>query len=168
VATGTLFNYFPTKEDLINSLYFEVKGNLSKSIREGFECENSFQDKIKKMWSNLIKWGVRNPQEFLFTEQFCSSPYISKLTRDEVMKEYAFFNDIVREGIYEGLLRESPQELIMSMLFDSGKTVVRLILNSLESLDGDELNDLIENSFWLIWGGLANKCNYNLSSDEEE
>jgi len=26
VATGTLFNYFPTKGDLINSLYFEVKG----------------------------------------------------------------------------------------------------------------------------------------------
>jgi AcrR family transcriptional regulator len=29
VATGTLFNYFPTKEDLINGLYFEVKGELS-------------------------------------------------------------------------------------------------------------------------------------------
>ncbi len=32
VATGTLFNYFPTKEDLINSLYFEVKGNLGHSM----------------------------------------------------------------------------------------------------------------------------------------
>ena len=32
VATGTLFNYFPTKEDLINSLYIEVKGQLSQSM----------------------------------------------------------------------------------------------------------------------------------------
>ena len=34
VATGTLFNYFPTKEDLINSLYFEVKGAIKSKYGE--------------------------------------------------------------------------------------------------------------------------------------
>lgn len=152
VATGTLFNYFSTKEDLINDLYYEVKGNLSQSLREGLGDESSFQAKIKRMWSNLIDWGVSNPQEFLFTEHFCSSPYISKLTRDEVLKEYTFFRDVVREGMEEGQMKEFPQDLIMSILFDSGKTVVRLILNSPGTQDKEQL---IENSFQLIWGGLA-------------
>jgi AcrR family transcriptional regulator len=37
VATGALFNYFPTKEDLLNSLCFEVKRMLSHSIGKGIE-----------------------------------------------------------------------------------------------------------------------------------
>jgi AcrR family transcriptional regulator len=40
VATGTLFNYFPTKEDLINSLYFEVKGQLSQSMGKEIEAHS--------------------------------------------------------------------------------------------------------------------------------
>jgi AcrR family transcriptional regulator len=34
VATGAFFNYFPTKEDLLNSLYFDVKGRLSRSMEK--------------------------------------------------------------------------------------------------------------------------------------
>src|SRR5665647_985588 len=81
VATGTLFNYFPTKEDLINSLYTEVKGQLSQNMGKEIEAQSTFQDKLRKMWSNLIKWGVDNQEEFLFVGQFCSSPYITKYTR---------------------------------------------------------------------------------------
>lgn len=101
VATGTLFNYFPTKEDLINSLYFEVKGNLGHSMGGvGLEAETTFQDKLKRIWSNLVNWGgVNNQEEFLFVGQFCSSPYITKFTRDEVMKEYVFLHNFVDEGI---------------------------------------------------------------------
>ena len=90
VATGTLFNYFPTKEDLINSLYFEVKGELSQAMGKEIEAESTFQDKLRKIWSNLIKWGVDNQDEFLFVGQFCSSPYITKFTREEVMKDMSF------------------------------------------------------------------------------
>ncbi|AAM03807.1 TetR/AcrR family transcriptional regulator [Methanosarcina acetivorans] len=57
VATGTLFNYFPTKEYLINSLYFEVKGELSRCMGKGIKAESTFQDKLRKLWSNLINWG---------------------------------------------------------------------------------------------------------------
>jgi AcrR family transcriptional regulator len=38
VATGTLFNYFPTKEDLINSLGFKVKGQVSQSMGKETEA----------------------------------------------------------------------------------------------------------------------------------
>jgi len=61
--------------------------------------ENTFQDKLRKIWSNLIKWGVDNQEEFLFVGQFCSSTYITKVMREEVMKEYVFLHDLVNEGI---------------------------------------------------------------------
>jgi AcrR family transcriptional regulator len=152
VATGTLFNYFPTKEDLINSLYFEVKGRLSRSMGKQIEVESTFQGKMKKLWSNLIEWGVENQEDFLFVGQFCSSPYITKFTREEVMKEYIFLHDFVKEGINTGEIRDFPEELIISMFYQGSRTVVALILNSDSAPDK---NELIENGFQIIWEGLA-------------
>ncbi|KKG13088.1 TetR/AcrR family transcriptional regulator [Methanosarcina sp. 2.H.A.1B.4] len=154
VATGTLFNYFPTKEDLINSLYFEVKGRLSRSIKAGIDEEVSIRDKLRRLWSNFIMWGVNNPEEYLFVEQFCSSPYITKITREEVMKEYIFLSELVQEGITSGVLKDYTPELTMKVFFHGTKAVVSLILDSNVSLDTEEL---IENGFRIIWNGLTDE-----------
>jgi AcrR family transcriptional regulator len=152
VATGTLFNYFPTKEDLINSLYFEVKGDLSHTMGKDLEVESTFQDKLKKIWSNLVTWGVDNQEEFLFVGQFCTSPYITKFTRDEVMKEYIFLHDLVKEGITNGEIRDFSAELTIAMFYQASRTAVNFILDSDPSLDE---NKIIEDGFQIIWRGLA-------------
>jgi AcrR family transcriptional regulator len=152
VATGTLFNYFPTKEDLINSLYFEVKGQLGQNMVKQVETQSTFQDKFRKIWSNLIKWGVDNQDEFLFVGQFCYSPYITKFTREEVMKEYVFLHDLVNEGINMGVIRDFPSELTIAMFYHASRTVVNLILD----LDSSQnKNKFIDNGFQIIWKGLA-------------
>jgi AcrR family transcriptional regulator len=152
VATGTLFNYFPTKEDLINNLYFEVKGDLSRAMGENIEAESTFQNKLRKIWSNLVKWGVDNQEEFLFVGQFCSSPYITKFTREEVMKEYVFLHDLVKEGIANGEIRDFSPELTISMFYQASRTVVNFILDSDSLLDE---NKIIDDGFQIIWRGLA-------------
>ncbi len=154
VATGTLFNYFPTKEDLINSLYFEVKGRLSRSMGTGIEIESTFQERLRRLWSNSINWGVDNQEEFLFVGQFCSSPYITKYTREEVMKEYIFLHNLVNEGIKTGEIKDFSPELTIAMFYQGSRTVVSLILDSNVALDKDRL---IEKGFQIIWNGLTNK-----------
>ncbi len=154
VATGTLFNYFPTKEDLINSLYSEVKGQLSHSMGKEVEAQSTFQDKLRKIWSNLIKWGVDNQEEFLFVGQFCSSPYITKFTREEVMKEYIFLHNLVNEGIITGEIRDFSAELTIAMFYQASRAVVNLILDSDPSQDE---NKILEDGFQIIWRGLAKK-----------
>ena len=152
VATGTLFNYFPTKEDLINSLYFEVKGDLSQAMGKDIEAEGTFQGKLRKIWSNLVKWGVDDQEEFLFVGQFCNSPYITKFTREEVMKEYVFLHNLVDEGIKAGEIKDFSAELIIAMYYQGSRAVVNLILDSDPSQDE---NKIIEDGFQIIWRGLA-------------
>jgi AcrR family transcriptional regulator len=152
VATGTLFKYFPTKEDLINSLYFEVKGRLSSSMEKEIETESTFQERVRRLWSNFINWGIDNQEKFLFVGQFCSSPYITKYTREEVMKEYIFLHNLVNEGIKTGEIKDFSPELTIAMFYQSGRAVVNLILNS--NLSKDK-NELIENGFQIIWRGLS-------------
>ncbi|WP_321417427.1 TetR/AcrR family transcriptional regulator [uncultured Methanomethylovorans sp.] len=153
VATGTLFNYFPTKEDLINSLYFEVKGELSRSMGKEIQAQSTFQDKLRKMWYNLIEWGLDNQNDFLFVGQFCSSPYITNYTREEVMKEYVFLHNLVKEGIANGDIRDYSEELTIAMFYQASRTVVNFILDS----EPHDKNKVIEDGFQIIWEGLAKK-----------
>lgn len=153
VATGTLFNYFPAKEDLINSLYFEVKGKLSRSMGKEIQAQSTFQDKLRKMWHNLIEWGLDNQDDFLFVGQFCSSPYITNYTREEVMKEYVFLHDLVKEGIANGDIRDYSEELTIAMFYQSSRTVVNFILDS----EPHDKNKVIEDGFKIVWEGLEKK-----------
>lgn len=151
VATGTLFNYFPTKEDLINALYFDVKGKLSRSMGKDLRTQSTFHDKFKKIWYNMTEWGLNNPEDFLFVGQFCSSPYITSYTREEVSKEYVFLNDLVKEGITNGDIKDYSVELVTSMFYQSSRTVVNLILES----EPPNKDAIIEEGFQVILKGLA-------------
>ncbi len=116
------------------------------------EAESTFQDELRKIWLNLIRWGVSYQEEFHFVGQFCSSPYITKFTRDEVMKEYVFLHKLVDEGMKEGEIRDFSADLIIAMFYQGSRAVVNLVLDSDSSLDE---NQVLEDGFQIIWRGIA-------------
>ncbi|CAF30347.1 TetR/AcrR family transcriptional regulator [Methanococcus maripaludis] len=152
VATGTLFHYFPTKEDLINNLYFEVKADLSRTMVKDLEPQVNFKDRLKKIWDNLVRWGLDNHKEFLFVGQFCNSPYISNFTREEVMKEYFTIHKLIEDGVTAGTVKKLPLELVIAMFYQNSRTVVQVI--SSYGLSKDK-NKIIDEGFEVIWAGLS-------------
>ena len=154
VSNGTLFRYFPTKEDLINNVYYEIKGNTGKYLSEGLDQETTIEDKARHMWRNIICWGVTNPDDFLFVEQFSNSPLITKLPEEELMKNYAGTYEVFLQMIKMGTLKNVDPEVAMVVIFSTATGVVRSIINSKGTLD---MEQTIEQSFVLIWKGITGK-----------
>jgi AcrR family transcriptional regulator len=154
VSNGTLFRYFPTKEELINSAYYEIKERTGKNISEGVADEKTLEAKARRMWRNIILWGVTNPDEFLFMEQFSSSPFITKLPEGEIMKNYAPVYEVLLEIIKTGNLKNGDPNVAMIMIFSTTRGVVRSIIDSKGALDTGQS---IEQSFRLVWNGIAGK-----------
>ncbi|WP_406655661.1 TetR/AcrR family transcriptional regulator [Methanolobus sp. ZRKC2] len=150
VSTGSLFNYFATKEELINNLYFEVKRRLSACVKTGLDPEASFEDQMRILWSNFINCGVNNPEEFLFVGQFCSSPYITKITREETTKEYEFIRTLIEEGFGKG--KDYSMELNIAIFYQSSRAVVELILSTDRR---ENMDEIIEDGFRMLWEGMA-------------
>jgi AcrR family transcriptional regulator len=152
VATGTLFRYFPTKEDLINSAYAIAKSHMAASLRVGIDEEPTFESQARRIWGNTIRWGLQNPEEFLFLEQFASSPYITKLTEKEAMNNFVFLGEVFEKGIRDGIIKDASWELLAEMIFESNKAVIKSIARS--GLQ-DEADELIDESFSLLWRGIG-------------
>jgi len=153
VATGTLFRYFPTKEALINAAYVVAKGHMAAALKAGIEAEPTFEDKARRIWENTIRWGLRNPEEFLFLEQFASSPFITKLTEKEAISNFGFLADVLDEGIRKGAIKDIRGDMFVAeMIFSSNMAVLKKILREGQNDDTDELIDM---SFDLMWRGIG-------------
>jgi AcrR family transcriptional regulator len=152
VSTGTLFRYFPTKEDLINATYAAAKAQLAKAITIGLEDERTVEGKVRRILGNTIRWSIANPREFLFVEQFSSSPYITQVTEEEVMRSYQFLDEVLDEGVRTGKIRDVKQDLTLFMLYGAISAAVK---KSLRYGSDQDVDALIDESFKLVWGGIS-------------
>lgn len=86
VANGTLFNYFKTKNILINEIFIEITNNRKKSIMQGVEEDWKMKKKLKKIWKNSIVWGIENEKERKFSESYHESYLITESTKNKIVQ----------------------------------------------------------------------------------
>ena len=151
VATGTLFFYFRTKEELIDTLYCRIKSEAARALCQGFETEKTAQEKLRRIGSNAVAWGIQNPAKQKFMEQFAHSPFVSTSAQEEGMSQFLFLQDLVRDGIRDGTIRDIDPSLVFCMMASS---LSGLIARASATEDPAERGKIIEDGLDFIWNGL--------------
>ena len=128
VATGTLFHHFKTKNDLISEAYLEAKIELFEEIKKNLDEKDSVELQMKKMFTNCILWGLKNPEKMKFILQFISSPHISSITRKKIEDNEAYFYNFVKQGIKEKKIKDLPIEYILDNAFNQMTSTVNYLL----------------------------------------
>ena len=85
---GTMYNYFPSKADLINTMYLEFKTNFGNTIIDALSGEKLPKDKFIDVWLAVIDFAFDNPLEYKFLEIFSHSPKISNYVSSKVEKMF--------------------------------------------------------------------------------
>ena len=154
VATGTLFFYFRTKEDLIDALYLRVKAEAAEAMCRGLADEPDARAKLDRLGRNAVAWGTSRPDEVKFMEQFAHTPFISKSAQEEGMSRFFFIRDLLMQGKEEGLICDSdPDVLIFMMASAFSGLVARIGMAKTE----EEREQLIEQGLDFVWNGLSAK-----------
>lgn len=60
VSNGTLFNYFPTKQALLDALYLELKTDLVTAIGE-VDADSPTKEQFRAIWQRWGDWAAANP-----------------------------------------------------------------------------------------------------------
>jgi AcrR family transcriptional regulator len=151
VATGTLFFYFKTKEDLIDTLYRRTKSEAAQAMCRGLNKEKTAKAKLRRLGFNAVEWGIQNPAKLKFMEQFAHSPFVSTNAQEEGMSHFLFLQDLVQEGIRKGAIRDFDPSLIFCMM---ASALSGLITRASATDDSAEREVLIEQGLDLVWNGL--------------
>jgi AcrR family transcriptional regulator len=150
VGTGTLFLYFKSKDEMINTIYLEVKAEIAKEICKGISEQASFKGKLKLIWINMVRWALNNQEKFLFVEHFSHSPFINNITKEEAIGSFKFIFDLIKEGVKNEIFGEYNDEYIFTLLNSHINGTISYILTS-----GNNVEKMIDQSFTVLWKGLS-------------
>ncbi len=112
VADGTLFVYFPTKDDLLNQLALFIKEDLSEAVAVELARNRDVEDWLREFWDRYIDWGLRSPEKYKAMRQLEVSDTLTGETRKSARALFSNFDAMVVEGFKAGILREQPTEFV--------------------------------------------------------
>src|SRR5689334_4537631 len=67
VGMGTIYNYFPSKEDLVFCLFSEINAAMTQRILEGYDATQPVVVRVLYLLSSMVQYGLQHPREFLLT-----------------------------------------------------------------------------------------------------
>lgn len=151
VATGTLFLYFENKEALVNELYLECKEDYASYLEKDVWENLTFKTQLRHIWERGLEWRINNPDKLKFMMQFCTSPYITKLTKEKALIRVSLLNDVVKKGIASKEVSASDEELLSAMLSGYFHTAGLFLM---DNVNNKNFNKWKDEAFDYIWRGI--------------
>ncbi len=159
VAIGTIYHYFPSKDDLIFALFKHCRTLLNDYIFDGIRDDFEYRDSFFHIWRNFVKFYLENGPIFSFFEQFFSSPYYEK-NKAEIQEPLGGQNkvvDFLQEGIDRKILKQVDVHLLVASYIGVALSTVHSI--KFKDLSFSEQN--VDILVGIIWDGAINKENNN-------
>ncbi|WP_273285836.1 TetR/AcrR family transcriptional regulator [Reinekea forsetii] len=95
VATGTLFNYFASKEALIDAVYVEIKTRVADATLPGLPDLNDTVACFNHFWCTYIRWGVDNPIEHDLLQQMKLANMASQEAETQLHQQFAVMGQLL-------------------------------------------------------------------------
>ena len=137
---GTIYNYFPNKEDLINAIYIYIKQEEKNSIGMAQEGE-PVKKQFEYFYRTMIQHLVAKPTHFWFIEQFFASPVITDATRAEGVRIFADLAAVMKQGQKQGIIKSINLEEQLQFVHGGFRAFIRWILISGKPLTKQRMDD---------------------------
>ncbi len=153
VATGTLFNYFPSKDALINAVYVELKHEWREHVLAGYPEEADVKSRLEHIWFRNIDWGVNHFDHYSLTEQLRMADVLSDETIRHQNEELTFLYKVVCDGFDQAIFKEMDIDYFNRIVLAELDATVRYAV-AFEIKDM-ALTKLIMTSIDILWNGIA-------------
>ena len=127
VAEGTLFTYFATKDDLLNQLYLDIKGELRRVMVADYPAADSLKTRCRYVWVQYITWSRAQPDKRKVMAQLGVSDRITQTTKAAGMQAFANINAMLVESAALGILCDHSPAFAAAILTALAETTLDFI-----------------------------------------
>jgi TetR/AcrR family fatty acid metabolism transcriptional regulator len=118
VAEGTLYNYFPSKEDLLLALFDEKWGRIIDDIKKKLTHVDNPNDQLKVIFSSVVKMFKKNRHlaELFMIDIKQSSIFLNNYTINRIVEFIDIIEEILKEGKRKGIYRKDLDTRVTKMI----------------------------------------------------
>lgn len=150
LATGTLYVYFKSKEELLVALYERAKTQTAASLMQGDEPGAPFRSRFRHMWMNWLEHRLGHSAQMVFIEQYYNSPWFSDASRNLSARLVKNWVDLIETARAEQILKNVPTPMLINAFGGS----VRETANMIRSGALTRTPAHLEMAFGLCWDGI--------------
>jgi TetR/AcrR family fatty acid metabolism transcriptional regulator len=118
VAEGTLYNYFPSKEEILLALFDEKWDGIIDKIKKKISRLNDPNDKLKAIFSMVVTMFKkdRHLAEIFLIDVKQSSIFLNNYTINRVVEFIDLIEEILEEGKKKGIYRKNLDSRVAKMV----------------------------------------------------
>ena len=150
LGMGTMYVYFKSKEELINSLFKRLKGLNTSRIYSVLKPNTPFKLSMKDLFDNYIKNRIDYFEEHFFVEQCSNSHYLDAESKELDESAFVGVHDLLDKGKKELLIKEIDNALITAHIMGSANELVTLCMKNKLKINKHFLNQ----AFSLCWDSI--------------
>ena len=147
VSAATIYVYFDNKEDLINKLYFHAKKKMRDYVMSSYDENATVEERYKQYLRKFIQFLVNNQQEFLFIDQFQSSPLLNEEVSESISQLFQQFHSIYDEGKETKVFKNVDTTIIAGFTINPAMQFVRDYHAKTFALTESMIDDIIQMSW---------------------
>lgn len=150
-ASGTLFLYFPTKQDLLNELVLRSSREESEYIYSRLDPSATARDMFATIWTCSIHWLLDHLDAYQFSQQIRDSGLIPVEVAAETGRHFRFYYDAIQKGQLDGSIKALPVDLIGGFLYQG----IVAVMNYMRLHPDPQTRDrTIQDGFRVFWDGI--------------
>ncbi len=150
-ATGTLFLYFPTKQDLINELILQIAQRQSDHMQTLLTPSLSARDMFFAIWSGSIRWFLEHMDAYQYVQQVRDTGLVTESAAQESNKFFGYYYEAIQKGLDEGALKPYSIEVIGGFLYQDIVAVMNLMRTQTRP---EKQEEIIQFGFDIFWDGI--------------
>ncbi len=145
---GTIYNYFPNKELLINEIYINIKEE-EKSILKDFDFKKPIKTQFEGYFALIIDFFINNPDYFKFMEQLQASPIITKESKSIGEKAVLPVYELLVRGKQERIIKSIDINEILMFVGGAILSYLRWYFNQSEKKQAS-----LKNQIQMVWDAI--------------
>ena len=147
-AAGTIYVHFKSKDHLMLETYRELERRCLAAVMKGYPSQGSTRQCFSHLADGVIRHFMLFPDEFLFADQFLSSPYRKVVSPHYLPDtELSGILQFFREGTEKQLFKEMPPAMLLALACGPLIQVVRANVAGFLFLDDDRISRTVEASW---------------------
>lgn len=150
-AAGTLFLYFPTKQDLVHALVFKIGQESAEYIRPRMEPSLPAEESFYAIWNGLVSWFLANLEAYAYVQQVREARIVSEDVAQATGQFLEYFPAAYHKGLQSGTIKPYPLELVGEVFYCDIVAVMNILRRQPERERRDEM---IRNGFDIFWDGI--------------
>jgi TetR/AcrR family transcriptional regulator, multidrug resistance operon repressor len=150
LATGTLYVYFKSKEELMVALYERAKTETTASLMHGDDPTAPFRARFQRTWTNWLEHRLNAYAQVVFLEQYYNSPWFTEESRNLSARLIKDWVELIETARAQQILKDVPTPMLINAFGGS----VRETANMLRSGVLERTDAHLAMAFAICWDGI--------------